>query len=277
MPVWFQRSIYSNTFAKRDSVYSTRPRSGRHAEIAALYLTAGSNMDGDLYDEPAVPLWLGLLAASSMFVALYLIFIWVSTERTMGIVQRIFYFHVPAAMVSFLAAFVGGMASILYLKTRDERYDDLSLAANESILVFETINIVMGSLWARPVWGIWWTWDARLTSSFLLLLIYGAYVIVRQSLQAEQRATICAVICIFGMADVPLVYMSNRLFRTQHPAPVIGGGENSGLAPDMRLTFIAANVAMVLLWWCVVRLRRRVARLERAAEGLTRRTFELTN
>lgn len=96
-------------------------------------------------------------------------------------------------------------------------------------------------------------------------------MIVRQSLEAEQRATICAVICIFGMADVPLVYLSNRLFRTQHPAPVIGGGENSGLAPDMLFTFLYAHIAMVLLWLCVVRVRRRLARLERAVDGLTRR------
>jgi len=234
-------------------------------------------MTEQLDETPALPLWLILPVVASMLVALYLMFVWVSTERTMGIVQRIFYFHVPAAMVSFLAAFVGGVASLLYLKTRDERYDDLSLAANESILVFETVNIVMGSLWARPVWGIWWTWDARLTSAFLLLLIYGAYVIVRQSLEPERRATICAVICIFGMADVPLVYLSNRLFRTQHPAPVIGGGENSGLAPDMLFTFFFAHFAMALLWWCVIRVRRRVARLERAVDGLTRRTFELVD
>ncbi len=234
----------------------------------------GIGMVEDFDEKPALPIWLIGLTAGSMIIALYLIFVWVSTERTMGLIQRIFYFHVPAAAVSFFAAFVGGIASILYLKTRDSRYDDLSLAANESILVFETINIVMGSLWAKRVWGIWWTWDARLTSSFLLLLIYVAYVLVRRSMEGEQRATLCAVICIFGMADIPMIYMSNRLFRTQHPAPVLGGDENSGLAPDMLLTLLAANVAMLMLWWCVIRVRRRVARLERAAEGLTRRTFE---
>jgi heme exporter protein C len=234
-------------------------------------------MTDDLDDKPALPLWLLIPAACSMILSLYLTFVWVSTEQTMGIVQRIFYFHVPAAMVSFLAAFVGGVSSILYLTTHDHKYDDLSLAANESILVFESINIVMGMLWAKPVWGIWWTWDPRLTSSFLLLLIYGGYVTVRRSIQTEQRATICAVICIFGMADVPLVYMSNRLFRTQHPAPVIGGDANSGLAPDMWLAFIAAHIAMALLWWCVIRVRRRVARLERTVEGLTRLTFELAD
>jgi ABC-type transport system involved in cytochrome c biogenesis permease subunit len=144
-------------------------------------------MTDNLDDRPALPTWLGGLAASSMIIAFYLIFVWVSTERTMGVIQRIFYFHVPAATVSFVAAFVGGIASILYLKTRDSRYDDLSLAANESILVFETINIVMGSLWAKRVWGIWWTWDARLTSSFLLLLIYIAYVVAQRTAREHLR------------------------------------------------------------------------------------------
>jgi len=231
----------------------------------------------DFDDKPALPLWLLAPAAGLMLLTLYLVFDWVSTEATMGIVQRIFYFHVPAAIVSFLACFTGGVSSILYLVTRNNRYDDLSLAANESIVVFEAVNIVMGSLWARPVWGIWWTWDARLTSSFVLLFLYGAYLMVRKAAPVEQRGVVCAVICIFGMLDVPLIYLSNRLFRTQHPAPVLGGGENSGLAPDMLKTFLVASVTMILLWWCVLRVRRRVARLERAVEDLTRRANELVD
>ena len=193
----------------------------------------------------------------------------------MGIIQRIFYFHVPAAMAAFWAVFVGGIASLMYLKTRDFRYDDLALAANESVVVFSIINIVLGSIWARRAWGIWWTWDARLTSSLLLLLIYLAYLMVRKATPIEQRATICAVICVFGMVDVPLIYMSNRLFRTQHPAPVIGGGENSGIAPDMLVTFLVANVSMLLLWWCFVRIRRRVERLERKLASLSSRAHRV--
>ena len=218
----------------------------------------------------AIPTWLLSLSAISMLVALYMIFVWVSTEVTMGIIQRIFYFHVPAASASFLAVFVGGVSSILYLKTKDVRYDDLALAANESVVVFQAINIVMGSIWAKRVWGMWWTWDARLTSSLLLLLIYFAYIVVRQGTPLEQRATIGAAICIFGMADVPLIYMANRWFRTQHPAPVIGGGENSGLDPDMLATLLAGHVAMLLLWWCVIRMRRRVERLERKLDSMSR-------
>jgi heme exporter protein C len=226
-------------------------------------------------DSPAVPLWLGSLAALAMIVHLYLVFVWVSTESTMGIIQRIFYFHVPAAMTAFVACFVGGIASILYLVKRDNKWDDLSVAANETVVVFEAINIVMGSIWGRRVWGIWWTWDAKLTSAFLLFFLYVAYLLIRRATPVEARATVCSVVCILGMLDVPLIYMSNRIFRTQHPSPVIGGGPGSGLAPDMLFTLLFGMCAMLLVWGCIVRLRRRVAQLERASEDLTRRTNEL--
>ncbi|MGH9631784.1 MAG: cytochrome c biogenesis protein [Bryobacteraceae bacterium] len=226
-------------------------------------------------DKTALPPWLFCSAAGAMLVALYLIFIWVSTEITMGIIQRIFYFHVSCAAVSFWAVFVGGIASILYMKTGDIRYDDLALAANESVVVFFTVNIVMGSMWAKRVWGIWWTWDARLTSSFLLILIYVGYLVLRNAAPMEQRARLCAVISIFGMADVPLIYMSNRLFRTQHPSPVLAGGEDSGLAPDMLLTLVVTMFALLLFWWCVIRVRRRVERLDRELQALSRSTHEL--
>ena len=192
----------------------------------------------------------------------------------MGIIQRIFYFHVPAAMAAFWAVFVGGVASILFLKSKDVRFDDLALAANESVLVFSAVNIILGSIWAKRVWGIWWTWDARLTSSLVLVLIYVAYLVARKATPIEQRGTIGAFICIFGMADVPLIYMSNRLFRTQHPSPVIAGGADSGLDPDMLVTLIAATVSMLPVWWCIVRVRRRVERLNRKLEFLSRRVHE---
>jgi heme exporter protein C len=210
-----------------------------------------------------------------MVVHLYLIFTWVPTEATMGIVQRLFYFHVPAAMASFVACFVGGIAAILYLVKRENRYDDVSLACNETVVVFGLVNIVMGTLWAKPIWGIWWTWDAKLTSAFLLLFLYAAYLVIRPAAPVEHRAVVCAVVCILGMADVPMVYMANRLFRTQHPSPVIGGGPGSGLEPQMYVTLFFGMFAVLLLWWSVVLVRTRVARLERAAEDLTRRANEL--
>jgi len=226
-------------------------------------------------DKPALPLWLGGVAALAMVVHLYLIFMWVPTEATMGIVQRLFYFHVPAAMASFVACFVGGIAAILYLVKRENRYDDVSLACNETVVVFGLVNIVMGTLWAKPIWGIWCTWDAKLTSAFLLLFLYAAYLVIRPAAPVEHRAVVCAVVCILGMADVPMVYMANRLFRTQHPSPVIGGGPGSGLEPQMYVTLFFGMFAVLLLWWSVVLVRTRVARLERAAEDLTRRANEL--
>jgi heme exporter protein C len=226
-------------------------------------------------DKPALPLWLGAAAALAMMVHLYLVFMWVPTEASMGIVQRLFYFHVPAAMAAFVACFVGGVAAILYLVKRDERYDDLSLAANESLVVFEAVNIGLGMMWAKPIWGIWWTWDAKLTSAFLLLFLYAAYLVIRPAAPVEHRATVCAVVCILGMADVPMVYMANRLFRTQHPSPVVGGGPGSGLEPSMYITLAFGVFTMLLLWWCVVSVRRRVARLERASADLVRRSHEL--
>jgi heme exporter protein C len=235
-------------------------------------------MDGmaaEFDDKPAVPPWLIAAAALAMMVHLYLVFMWVPTEATMGIVQRLFYFHVPAAMAAFVACFVGGIAAILYLVKRDPRYDDLSLAANESLVAFEAINIGLGMMWAKPIWGIWWTWDAKLTSALLLLFLYVAYLAIRSAAPVEHRATVCAVVCILGMADVPMVYMANRLFRTQHPSPVIGGAEGSGIEPSMLFTLFFGIFTMVLLWACVVSVRRRVARLERAAEDLTRRAHEL--
>lgn len=226
-------------------------------------------------DKLALPLWLGAAAALAMVVHLYLVFMWVPTEATMGIVQRLFYFHVPAAMAAFVACFVGGVSAILYLVKRDPKYDDLSLAANESLVVFEAVNIGLGMMWAKPIWGIWWTWDAKLTSAFLLLFLYVAYLVIRSAAPVELRATVCAVVCILGMADVPMVYMANRLFRTQHPSPVIGGGPDSGLAPEIKTTLFFGMFAMILFWVCVVSVRRRVARLERAADDLTRRAHEL--
>lgn len=225
-------------------------------------------------DRAAIPLWLLVMTSVCMLLALYLIFVWVSTEATMGIIQRIFYFHVPAATAAFCGVFVGGAASLLYLMNRNSRYDALAQAANESVLVFSAINIMLGSIWGRRAWGIWWTWDARLTSSLLLVLIYFAYVAIRRALPPEHRGPISAVLCIFGMVDVPLIYMSNRIFRTQHPSPVIGGGENSGLDADMLVTLLVAHVAMLLLWWVIIRIRWRIAQLEQTLESLGRRVQE---
>lgn len=155
------------------------------------------------------------------------------TEETMGDVQRIFYYHVPSAWTAFLLFFVNFIASIVYLWKRNPKADAFAAATAEVGVVFCTIVLITGPIWARPVWGIWWTWDARLTTTLVLWLIYVSYLIVRRYASGGQTPVLAAALAIFGFVDVPIVFMTIRWFRTQHPSPVIGGGEGSGLDPTM--------------------------------------------
>jgi heme exporter protein C len=204
---------------------------------------------------------LGLLSYAfyqAMFVA--------PTEATMGDVQRIFYYHLPHAWVAFLLFFTNFLASVWYLVRRTEGADAVALASAEVGVVFCTVVLVTGPLWARPVWGIWWTWDARLTSTLVLWLIYVSYLVLRRFATGAQTQVLAAALAIFGFVDVPIVYLSIRYFRTQHPQPVIAGGEGSGL--DLRMwTAVLWNLAgflsfaLLLIW-----LRYRLALAENAVE-----------
>jgi heme exporter protein C len=160
-------------------------------------------------------------------------------------VQRIFYFHLSAWVVTFTAFTIAFVANIAYLGTRRHRWDALGVSGVEVGVMACTIGLVTGPLWGKPVWGIWWTWDARLTTTFIMWLLYISYLLLRGLIEEPaRRATLSAVFGIFAFLDVPLVYVSNRLWRTQHPQPVIFGGEGSGLD---------ATIAKVLLL-CVISL-----------------------
>jgi heme exporter protein C len=228
----------------------------------------------EAYATDAVPPWLAITTAAMVTAMLYLTFVWVPTEATMGIVQRIFYFHVPSAFTAFLGFIIGGVASIRFLARRDNRFDDLSVAANEVGLVFAIVNLVTGSLWAKPIWGVYWAWDARLTTMLILALIYIAYLILRQSIfEPTQRAVVCAVVSIFGMVDVPIVYMANQWWRTQHPAPVLSG--EGSLDPRMRFVLYFSWLALMFVFWCLVRMRRRLEHLRRETDALRRELHAL--
>ena len=178
--------------------------------------------------------------------ALYLVFIYVPTEAAMGIVQRIFYFHVPVAWVAFLAFFVVFIASILYLWKRDNKWDILAYSSAEVGIVFTSLVLITGSIWAKPIWGVWWTWDARLAIMLVLWLIYLAYLMVRSFATEESRgARFAAVVGIVGFIDVPVVALAIVLWRTQHPGPVIFEG---GLAPSMLFTLLVCLVAFTVLY-----------------------------
>ena len=190
----------------------------------------------------------GLLGLSFiLFVeALYLVFLYVPTEETMGIVQRIFYFHVPVAWVAFLAFFIVFLGSILYLWKRESKWDVIASSSAEVGVVFTTLVLITGSIWAKPIWGVWWTWEPRLTTALVLWLIYIAYLIVRSFATDEQRgARFAAVVAIVGFIDVPIVALAITLWRTQHPGPIIFQG---GLTPPMLLTLIVCVAAFTTLY-----------------------------
>jgi len=191
------------------------------------------------------------IAALVIFAGYAALFI-APDEATMHEVQRIFYFHLPAWIAMFGAFSVALVANIVYLRTRNLRWDALGVASVETGVACCTIGLITGPLWARPVWGIWWTWDVRLTSTFVLWLLYISYLLLRGMLDDYgRRATLSAIFGIFASLDIPLVYLSNRLWRTQHPQPVIFGGPDSGMDPligkVLLLCAVAISCVMVLV------------------------------
>src|SRR5512135_2110692 len=167
---------------------------------------------------------LGILTAVLLSYALYMALVWAPTEQTMGNVQRIFYYHVPSAWTAFLLFFANFLASVIYIWKRNAAADAVAAATAEVGVVFCTVVLITGPIWARPVWGIWWTWDARLTTTLVLWLIYVSYLILRRFSSSGQTPVLAAALAVFGALDVPLVYFSIWFYRTQHPQPVMGGG-----------------------------------------------------
>ena len=193
-----------------------------------------------------------------MAVALVMVFYYAPIEKQQGMVQKIFYFHVPLAWNAFLGFLIVFIASFRYLTTRDPKWDARAVAAAEVGVLFTTLVLITGPIWAKPTWGIWWTWDARLTLTFVLWLIYLGYLMLRRYVDSpERRAVLSAIVGIVGFIDVPLVYFAIRWWRTQHPAPVMMGGDDSGLDPKMRITLMVCSAAFLLLY--TVMFRRRVA------------------
>lgn len=209
---------------------------------------------------------LGIATLIGMTSAMFAAFIFAPTEATMGVVQRIFYFHVPAGITSYIAFIVVGFGSIMFLISRKLHWDRLAYCSAEVGVVFAISNILMGMLWAKPVWGIWWTWDMRLTLQLLLALIFVAYIMLGAYVtDPTKRASLQAVFGILGAIDVPINYMAIRWWRTQHPAPVIAGGDNSGADPAITLALFISLAAFLLLY--IFLLKKRID-LERANQKI---------
>lgn len=171
-------------------------------------------------------------------------------DKLQGEVQRIFYFHLGCIWPGFVAFFYVLYASVRYLTSRDVVWDRKALASGEVGFTFLTIVLVTGPIWAKPTWGVWWAWDARLTSTLVMWLIFLGFVNMRQYIDDEaKRPRISAVLGILGAAMVPFVYMSTRWFETQHPKPVIMGDEDSGIRdPHMNIALLLAFAAFILLY-----------------------------
>ena len=216
-------------------------------------------------------IFLGGVAVLFVIAAAYASFYVAPEERTMGLIQRIFYFHVGSAWAGMDALFVCFIANLLYVWKREAKYDWLGVSSAEVGLVLMTVVLITGPIWAKPAWGIYWTWDARLTSTFVLWLLYVSYLLLRSLIEEpERRALLSALFGIFAFIDVPLVFFSIRWWRTQHPAPVIMGGPGSGLDPVMRKVFLFNVLAMHVLALFLI-IERYVLEKMRAEVDVVRR------
>jgi len=187
------------------------------------------------------------LTAVAMVLDIYLIFIWVPEEAVMGAVQKIFYFHVGTAWVAFFAFFIVFFFSILYLKTRQDRWDRIAAASAEIGTVFTAVVLITGPIWAKAAWNTWWTWEPRLTTSLILFFIYLAYLLVRGSVpDPERRARLSAVFGIIGFLDVPVVFFSVHWWSIAHPTLFAGGGMD--LAGEMFLVLMISVATFTLLY-----------------------------
>lgn len=213
------------------------------------------------------------LVAVGMVAALYLAFLYAPTEAMMGDVQRIFYFHVSMAWVAFLAFFLVFLGSLLYLWRGEERWDRLAYSCARLGVLFTSLNIITGVLWAKPIWGTWWVWDPRLTTTTVLWLIYIAYLVVHSAAESGRGSRFAAVFGIVGFVDVPVVYMSVRWWRTMHPAPVIAGGSESGLVPSMLFTLLFSVGVFTLFFVYLLRQILAVSRLEEEVERLSEEDY----
>ena len=211
--------------------------------------------------ENYILLW---LTGAVIFAAIAAIYLYVPTEKTEGVVQRIMYFHIPSAWLSFFAFFVVFLCSILFLWKREREWDIYAHASAEIGVIFCSLVLITGPLWARPIWGAWWVWDARLTSTLILWLNYVAYLMLRsQTEPGSMRARYAAVIGIAGFLDIPLIHFSVLWWRSFHPLPkvITSEGIGTGLDTSMMVTLLISLAAFTLLYFVLMGQRVRQEKL----------------
>ena len=227
------------------------------------------------------PRWLTILDIVTivlLVIATYMLFFYAPMERVMGQVQRVFYFHVAAGWVGMLGFLVAAITGGIYLKNSRRYWDIVSLSAVEIGMVFAFINVVTGAIWARPIWNTWWTWDPRLTTATIMLLIYAAYLMLRAGIEdPDRRARFGAVYAIVGFLSVPLTFFSARLFRTIHPV-VIGSNQPGAegafdMTPLMLQTFMFSLLTFSFIFADLIWHRVRLGKLADKVESLKLKTM----
>jgi heme exporter protein C len=208
---------------------------------------------GGRFGNSPTGLGLAIGAGVTMIVALYMMFLYAPTDSVQGPVQRVFYLHLPMAWIAYLAFFIVFVASIAYLIKRNRRWDQLARSSAEVGLLFTTLVIITGSLWGRPIWGTFWEWDARLTTTLILWFIYLGYFMIRAYVSEQERAMrYAAVVGIIGFIDVPIIHMSVRWWRTLHPEPIVTQSGGPAMPDSMLYTLTVSMVAFTLFFGFLV-------------------------
>jgi heme exporter protein C len=215
--------------------------------------------------------WVLCLTAAILLVNnLHTIFMVLPDEASQGMIYRILYFHIPAWWTAFLGAFLCLLASAAYLITRNLRYDAWAVSLAEVVVMYLSLGLVTGSIWARIIWGIWWTWDPRLTSALFCWMLYSGYLALRRGIdEIDTRARLAAIFSIVCFADVPIVYYSNQWWRTQHPQPM-------QLPPDMKAPLLWNWLAVGLLGAALVLVRLGQEHRMRRLDALRREAHRVT-
>ena len=219
-----------------------------------------------------------LIAAAAAFIALtmWMVFAWVPTETNQGAIQRALYVHVPIAWVSMVAIVAVAFFSVFYLVTGRERWDRLGAATAETGVVFGALMLITGVVWARPVWGVWWTGEAKLTTALILFFVYVAYLMFRAYFPpGTQRRRLAAVIALIGAIDAPIIYWAANLWAEAHPPLIVGPARDSdsALSADIGLTLLVGVIAFTLLFVVILVERYRIRRAEDDVTAL-RRTLQ---
>lgn len=218
---------------------------------------------------------LGLATSLTLLAAMAAIFLYAPTELLQGNVQRIFYLHLPLAWIAYLAFSLVFVTSVLYLWKRTPRWDTLAHAAAEVGVVFTTLVLITGSIWARPIWGTWWSWDARLTTTLVLWFIYVGYLMLRSFVIDERRgARYAAVLGIVGFLDVPIIHQSVIWWRALHPEPVVLAPGGPAMPPAMFQTLVLSLLAFLLLFLWLLQQRYRLEQTRLDLRALRERRAE---